>query len=462
LSKVDEAEDYFIRTISFSPSSDSVYSEILRIYRSVGLQQECILLFLKSIKLFPDKSSLSFCLGDLYRECEDFTKALLHYYKVLELTKTAADEKALEDSKFFDRIAISKVDLRNQTINFLETSDKIEYISKGRKIFEYEYYLPKKMYLFPNQRRIFEFGKYMGSTVNEVLLQNPDYISWCILNIDHFCTSEEIIEILKNKNCISQSTVDINLVKIKLKEANQGEYFPDPDPEYDYDNFDPELQEQPNVKFEFDLNTAAEIYRKWYILGSKNKDAYFDHEQESDMLTYLTSELASYIDFISSFNDRKYFRIKLPFLAVDKKSLRQITIDLFFSDNHVDCINIPGCMALGSTNKDKIIGILRALIEASDFRIKSGMSLMNILIPLQNPETEHLRNMILMRAREIKSKELIELTISEGWNITNSYEHNLLLGKESSKSVFTIPKTDVIPAVNNGYFELLRMFGRKL
>jgi tetratricopeptide (TPR) repeat protein len=461
LKKFSEAENSFIKSISLAPNSDFIYSDILRIYQEVNKTVECIKLFSQCVKIFPQKSSLYFCLGDLFRGQEDYANALVNYYKVLELRNTESDIVALKNAKLFDRIAISKVELRNKTQKYLNTLKTDISVSEGRKIFEYEYSIPESMLLFPNQRRIFEFGKYMGYTINEVLTKNPEYISWCIVKIKHFSTSEEIIEMLRRANLISSTAIEMNFLKLKLKEANRGEYSPNPDPEIDYKNFDYDEEEGPQTVFEFSYDSAAQLYRKWYISGKKDKNSFFDNEQEDDMIHYLREELKDAIKYLSSYNDHKFFRFEIPFLIIDKKSLRQISVDLFFTDTDVTCINVPGCSAIGITNEEKALNILQALIEATDFRIKTGLSLMNRVIPMENPDNEHLRFMILASTKSIKSIQLIENLKMDGWNLMNEYKYNVVLGKETSKSVFTIPKVEMIPQSTNGWFELLRMFGTR-
>ncbi|QED38991.1 hypothetical protein FK178_15260 [Antarcticibacterium arcticum] len=40
----------------------------------------------------------------------------------------------------------------------------------------------------------FNFGKYEGKTLEEVISIQPDYINWCILNLDHFLVDEDQLE----------------------------------------------------------------------------------------------------------------------------------------------------------------------------------------------------------------------------------------------------------------------------
>ena len=38
---------------------------------------------------------------------------------------------------------------------------------------------------------VLKFGKHKGKTVNQILQEEPDYINWCLKNIDTFQMSEK-------------------------------------------------------------------------------------------------------------------------------------------------------------------------------------------------------------------------------------------------------------------------------
>jgi hypothetical protein len=45
---------------------------------------------------------------------------------------------------------------------------------------------------------VFNFGKYAGKSVREVLEIQPSYIDWCIINLDHFYIMPEDIDYIKS------------------------------------------------------------------------------------------------------------------------------------------------------------------------------------------------------------------------------------------------------------------------
>lgn len=47
------------------------------------------------------------------------------------------------------------------------------------------------------QNSLLKFGKYNGSILEDIAKTDPNYINWCIINLDHFYLSEEAIEELR-------------------------------------------------------------------------------------------------------------------------------------------------------------------------------------------------------------------------------------------------------------------------
>jgi hypothetical protein len=53
---------------------------------------------------------------------------------------------------------------------------------------------------FYNLNTELTFGKFEGKTVEEVLALQPSYFDFCLLNLDHFFLSDEVIAEMKVKN----------------------------------------------------------------------------------------------------------------------------------------------------------------------------------------------------------------------------------------------------------------------
>lgn len=47
---------------------------------------------------------------------------------------------------------------------------------------------------------VLKFGRFKGKSLSEIVIQQSDYIEWCIIHLDHFYISEETIDNLKEIN----------------------------------------------------------------------------------------------------------------------------------------------------------------------------------------------------------------------------------------------------------------------
>lgn len=85
-------------------------------------------------------------------------------------------------------------------------------------------------YKFYHVSDTFDFGKYEGMTLGEVLNLNPDYIYWCAWNIAGFSISDEALDEISElfPSFIISSDFRENL---KIAESEEEEYA-----EEDYDN----------------------------------------------------------------------------------------------------------------------------------------------------------------------------------------------------------------------------------
>lgn len=85
---------------------------------------------------------------------------------------------------------------------------------------------------------LFSFGKHEGKTLLEVCMEDEEYISWCLTNLDHFYISDEVILQLRRVNPeLSISTEAIQARDTKYdkwveQEEEKANYEPD-----DYDHY---------------------------------------------------------------------------------------------------------------------------------------------------------------------------------------------------------------------------------
>ena len=85
----------------------------------------------------------------------------------------------------------------------------------------------------------FGFGKYEGQTLDEIIKTDLDYINWCLINLDHFVISDEIVEVVKTLQPAFQLTAEAEekrKEKLETWEENRSSYY---DSSYDdYDAFE--------------------------------------------------------------------------------------------------------------------------------------------------------------------------------------------------------------------------------
>lgn len=100
---------------------------------------------------------------------------------------------------------------------------------------------------FYNPDTVFNFGKFSGKTLSEIIHLDPSYIDWCAINLEHFYITEDVINQIKSIKSdffISESGYQILKEKIKSWEIEQEvdddyddrDYDRD-DRDYDRDNF---------------------------------------------------------------------------------------------------------------------------------------------------------------------------------------------------------------------------------
>jgi len=123
------------------------------------------------------------------------------------------DQVAFRQHQISTDIALSKTELRNQTLKS-PISEDLNKCYPGVVFKEYQYELPLK--LFGDENYYLEFGKMMGFTIQDAIKQQPDYLGWCISNLDNFCVSEEILGLMELKGVYVKEYRRINTIKLKI------------------------------------------------------------------------------------------------------------------------------------------------------------------------------------------------------------------------------------------------------
>ena len=84
------------------------------------------------------------------------------------------------------------------------------------------------------QNSLLKFGKYNGSILEDIAKTDPNYINWCIINLDHFYLSEEAIEQLRANSGLGiseEATLALEQKRSEISEASDSN-------DYDFDDYE--------------------------------------------------------------------------------------------------------------------------------------------------------------------------------------------------------------------------------
>lgn len=84
------------------------------------------------------------------------------------------------------------------------------------------------------QNSLLKFGKYNGSILEDIAKTDPNYINWCIINLDHFYVSEGAIEQLRANSGLvisEEATLALEQKRSKISEASDSN-------DYDFDDYE--------------------------------------------------------------------------------------------------------------------------------------------------------------------------------------------------------------------------------
>jgi hypothetical protein len=78
------------------------------------------------------------------------------------------------------------------------------------------------------QNSLLKFGKYNGSILEDIAKTDPNYINWCIINLDHFYLSEEAIEELRANSGLvisEEATLALEQKRSEISDASDSNDF---------------------------------------------------------------------------------------------------------------------------------------------------------------------------------------------------------------------------------------------
>jgi hypothetical protein len=215
----------FKKVIDINPNVPPAYGNIVVAAKNANNYTEAITIFNDVIKKYPENYELYYHRAILLGNNGDNHKALIDCYYFIEHSSIKDNPHLFSKHSVSSDIAFGKVQLRNQTLHTQLNEQNIYKKYKTTKLKEYQYKLPTK--LMGDENYYIEFGKYMGNSINEILKIDPQYLIWCILNVDEFCLSEEILILIKSKGLNIIEAEIINTAKLHLLEQRKlsiGEY----------------------------------------------------------------------------------------------------------------------------------------------------------------------------------------------------------------------------------------------
>ena len=96
-------------------------------------------------------------------------------------------------------------------------------------------YTSRKLYLYEVSYEI-DFGKYKSQYISDILKTDPQYILWCIVNLNKFIINGISFDLFKtNENNLLYEAIKHNLTKLMIYELFEEPYEPKDD--YDNDNY---------------------------------------------------------------------------------------------------------------------------------------------------------------------------------------------------------------------------------
>jgi len=84
------------------------------------------------------------------------------------------------------------------------------------------------------QNSLLKFGKYNGSILEDIAKTDPNYINWCIINLDHFYVSEEAIEQLRANSGLvisEEATLALDQKRSEISDASDSN-------DYNFDDYE--------------------------------------------------------------------------------------------------------------------------------------------------------------------------------------------------------------------------------
>lgn len=195
----------------------------------------------------------------------------------------------------------------------------------------------------------------------------------------------------------------------------------------------------------YNKQQTIELYRKWFMIGKKDPNNYYDKEQIDDLYILIKTEIGV---FINQFIEEKRFAYKatLPFIYVHNKSYIKFDVQVLVNNKYIYCMSLPGCCAEGITIEEAFNNLILAVIQCADVRIRNNLGLWTMVYTMNLWHNPGL----------IESKELIKKFLSSGW--TNIYvgPYHTVMRSDVSEVTYTIINDGMISNGLHYAYDVLR------
>lgn len=215
------AINLFKKSVLLNDKLISAFTNISNLANETGLHLEALKAFDELKKVYTSNLDLIYYRAVQLGNTGEYIDALLDFYLVID--KANFKEDQFLSHQISDDIAFCKNEIRNATLHL-----EIPEIKYNPKISPKEYHYPLPAKQFGDENYILEFGKMMGMNLKEVIKIQPDYIYWCIENLDNFCVGEEVLSLLKRKGISNKSAYYLNMRKLQSLENDKFKLNIDP------------------------------------------------------------------------------------------------------------------------------------------------------------------------------------------------------------------------------------------
>jgi len=200
---------------------------------------------IKSIEIYIAKSVFSWYYGGIINnfkiKCLNFIN--LYYSEQLYSKVIQVFEILISDLNYYDidttyYLKYLKCIMYNydNTVNITEESELYKFYLKHSE-FEKFKFKSNKLVEYTTGSEI-EFGKYKNRLVEDILNENPNYILWCIININNFMINGISFNLNRwNGSIFFRHALEINIAKLMIYELFEDEPYYESNDDFENDNY---------------------------------------------------------------------------------------------------------------------------------------------------------------------------------------------------------------------------------